>query len=298
MQTVRQHGLGLVLGVLLGASLGAAPVLVLEPETYSWGRQTENKGAYPFSFTVKNTGDEALVISKVRPGCSCTEVTLKKDALAPGEATEMTGVLTTKGTEGGMRKGIILSTNDPNRPTAIATLDIRFPIPGEGLRLRGTTVYCTLRDDAIRAYLVVENCEEGTPLQVQAMELPEGWDCAQTLPVAIQPEERVTLTLSCPVAGGATVEPFEDLPFTLITDSPKTPRLQGTLLYRPPRAATSRVPAPAVGGASAAPAPAAVRWPLAPVGVSPIAPATTPVPLPAGVPVPTVKPTGAGVAAP
>ncbi|NLF31897.1 MAG: DUF1573 domain-containing protein, partial [Planctomycetes bacterium] len=267
MWTLRHHGFGMILGILIGGSLGAAPVLVLEPATYEWGRQTDNKGAYPFSFTVKNTGDEALVISKVRPGCSCTEVTLKKEALAPGESTEMTGVLTTKGTEGSMRKGIILTTNDPNRPTAVATLDIRFPIAGEGLRLRGNTVYCSLRDDAIRAYLVVENCEEATPLQIEAMELPEGWDCAQTLPVAVPPEERVTLVLSRPLVEGATVEPFENLAFTLIADSPKTPRLQGTLVYRPPRSGTSLVPSPAVGGTAPVPAASpAVRWPLAPVG--------------------------------
>ncbi len=273
------------MAVFLGGMAGwAAPALVLEPTVFDWGRQTENKGEYPFTFVVKNAGDQELEITRVRAGCSCTKVDLKKDKLAPGESTEMTGVLTTKGIEGPVQKGIILTSNDPVHQTTIANLTIRFPINGEGLRIRGNPVWARLRDGALWAFAVVENCEPQTPIKVEAMELPEGWDSKQTLPVVVAPEERQTLVLVRNVAEDAAATPFDGLPFTLVTDCPKTPRVSGTLNYRPETFGAAAGTAAPQGEAPK------VRWPMArPAGLTPApvtAPAADATPAPAAVPAP------------
>lgn len=278
---------------LVGAlAAWAGPSLVLEPAVFDWGRQAENKGDYPFTFTVKNGGDEELQISRVRPGCSCTKVELKKQNLAPGESTEMTGSLSTKGIEGAMQKGIILTSNDPVHQTTVANLSIRFPINGQGVRLRGDPTTARLRQGALWAYVVVENCEPDTEAKIEAMELPPGWDCQQALPVPIKPEDRFSLVLTKPVGEGMEPAPFANLPFTLVTDCAKTPRVQGFLVYQPDaRAGTVlSTPAPEAG--------AKVRWPMAkPVSPSP-APITAPVTLPVPTVPPPAPPAGAGPAVP
>jgi len=279
------HLTGLVVALVTGGFASGGPVLRLEPATYGWGRQVENKGEYAFTFTVTNAGDEELRIARVRPACSCTKVELKKQNLAPGESTQMTGVLTTKGTEGTMRKGIILSSNDPLHDTTVATLEIRFPLDCQGVRIRGTPVMAVLRQEALWAHVVVENCDPEQPAQVLAVELPEGWRCAQSLPVRIQPEERVSVSLTKTVNGTAAPAPFGNVAFTLVTDSPQSLRVQGTIAYRPDGTATviSAPGTPLALGGSKAP----VRWPLsrpapvvAPVVSLPsgprVAPATAP----------------------
>jgi hypothetical protein len=266
-----------VLASVAAGVVCAGPVLTLEPTIFEWGRQAENKENYPFSFTVKNTGDEELQITRVRPGCSCTQVDLKKQTLAPGETTEMKGVLSTKGIEGTLQKGIILTSNDPVRQTTVANLSIRFPINGQGLRLRGAQTSARLRQGALWAYLVVENCEPDTAITIEAMELPAGWDCPQALPMTVKPEDRITITLNRPLGSEEEPEPFDNLPLTLVTDCAKTPRIAGTLSYKPDTRSTAV-------STAAGDTVAQVRWPMAkPVSLAP-APVTAPTPMPAQLP--------------
>ena len=280
-------------GLLAWCSVWAGPSIVLEPPTFDWGRQTENKGEYTYTFTVKNAGDEELQITRIRPGCSCTKVELKKQNLAPGESTEMTGALKTTGVEGAMQKGIILTTNDPLHQTMMANLAIRFAINGQGLRIKGNPVAVRLRQDTLWAYVMLENCEPDKAIRIEAMELPEGWDCQQTLPVTVAAEDRTSVVLTRPL--GANVEPqaFDSLPFTVVTDSAKTPRVQGALSYRPETRGTAvSAPAGQLAGGTGAPA---VRWPMAKPAplVAPVtAPAVAP-PAPVSVVGPAVVPSAA-----
>ena len=259
-------------GLLVWGNAWGAPAIVTEPQTFNWGRQAENKGEYAYTIAVKNAGDEELQITNIRAGCSCTKVDMKKKNLAPGESTEMTGTLTTKGVEGVMQKAIILTTNDPLNQTTMVTLAIRFPVNGEGVRIKYSPVVANWRDGALVAYVTVENCEPNTPAKIEAMELPEGWDSPQALPITIAPEDRTGVILTRKAEVKSEVAAFDALPFALITDSAKTPRLKGALAYTlsapahplqappgPPAAAPGTTPTPLPGTAAppAPPAPAA-----------------------------------------
>lgn len=219
--------------VLSSVVARAAPRLEMEPETYEWGRQEENKGLYEFRFVLRNTGDASLHITKVRPGCGCTKVDLKQETLAPGESTEMTGTLKTAGSEGKMSKSIAMTTDDPTRPTSMATLSIRFPYAGVGLKPSYNPAAARLSNGTLRADIRLVNCETVTPVQVQAMELPPGWDCEGELPVTVGPEEEYTLRLFRPVAGDETPAAFDALKCVLRTDCDKKPTVDVVLAYRP-----------------------------------------------------------------
>lgn len=290
------------LALLCPAGLRSAPAIVVDPPTANLGRQVENKGEYNFRFTVKNTGDEVLQITRVRPGCSCTKVELKKTELAPGESTEMTGVLTTRGVEGLMSKGIILTSNDPVHATTVANVEVRFPYAGVGLVLRGNPTAARLRQGALWAYVTVVNCEPDREARIEAMELPEGWDCVQTLPVIVRAEDRMVIQLKRDVGEAIEPEAFSDLPFTFVTDSAKTPRVQGAITYKPVTKPISMV-SPAVSRGPEAKGPA-VRWPMTkPVPGNPAPAASVPTAPGASTgagagPGPTSVPAAGGVAAP
>jgi hypothetical protein len=247
-----------------------APAVMIEPSTFDWGRQAENKGEYAYAFKVTNVGNEELQIASVRPGCSCTKVALKKQNLAPGESTEMTGSLSTKDIEGTLRKVIVLVSNDPTNPSAMATLAIRFPINGTGLRMKMAPSPVRLQPEGFSAHVVVENCEPDTVIRIEAMELPEGWGSLAPLPIEVSAEDHIDVIITGRVKPGAAGQAFDGVPFTVITSSPKTPRVQGTLTYRPAPPAPAPV-APAVPAGTPPSAPQAVPAPPAapPAGATP-----------------------------
>lgn len=266
----RTHTIGtILLGWLLALPLAAGPRLVIEPADFEWGRQPDNKGTYEFLFTLRNAGDAPLEITNVRPGCGCTKVDLKQNTLAAGESTTMSGVLDTKGIEGHMRKGIILTTTDPERRTVVANLDIRFPFNCQGLRMRMTSYAARLQRDALWVYVQVENCDAAKAIQIQGVEVRQGWTCVDSLPITVEPEMRQLLRLTRPVEEGTEPDAFSDLPFKILSDSPLTPELEGSISYRPRASASLDVTQPS---ASSAPK---VRWPMvrplaaAPAGAQP-----------------------------
>lgn len=68
------------------------------------------------SFTLKNTGNEPLVIKAVRPTCGCTVVDYDKE-IAAGETGEVHAKLDTAGFKGAISKSVLVMTDDPISPT-------------------------------------------------------------------------------------------------------------------------------------------------------------------------------------
>lgn len=88
---------------------------------YDWGDVKLKDGPLKGSVTVKNVGDEELVIQNVKPSCGCTTAPIQKDRLKPGESTQIDVSL--KISHGGpVNKSIRVASNDPTSPNAIITL--------------------------------------------------------------------------------------------------------------------------------------------------------------------------------
>jgi len=63
-------------------------------------------------FTVKNTGDAPLVISEVRPSCSCTVADKPEDPIAPGASAEIVAKVETENVSSkSVTKTVTLVTN-------------------------------------------------------------------------------------------------------------------------------------------------------------------------------------------
>jgi len=63
-------------------------------------------------FTVKNTGDAPLVISEVRPSCSCTVADKPEDPIAPGASAEIVAKVETENVSSkSVTKSVTLVTN-------------------------------------------------------------------------------------------------------------------------------------------------------------------------------------------
>jgi hypothetical protein len=65
------------------------------------------------AFRFRNSGNNPLIIESVRPGCGCTVADYPKEAIAPGQEAEITGVFDSHDREGYQHKEITVKANTP-----------------------------------------------------------------------------------------------------------------------------------------------------------------------------------------
>ena len=75
-----------------------------------------------YSFVVKNTGENTLIIRKVKTSCGCTAADLKKTEIKPGEETSIDVKFDSSGTHGKQLKTITVICNDPANPKILLTI--------------------------------------------------------------------------------------------------------------------------------------------------------------------------------
>lgn len=107
-------------------------------QTISFDKTTIDYGTVKFSadgqkvFTVTNTGDKPLIISKVQPSCGCTSPEWSQDPILPGKSGKIKVVYDTKRT-GNFRKLIEVFSNDPvNSRSVIYIEGIVEAAPAQG----------------------------------------------------------------------------------------------------------------------------------------------------------------------
>ncbi|MFM8770635.1 MAG: DUF1573 domain-containing protein [Candidatus Kapaibacterium sp.] len=107
--------LSAVVAVFAAVSASAqAKLEVVGGDTYDWGKVKPPKEGYlEASIQMKNTGDRAVRITEVRPGCGCTKTDPDKYDLKPGEVSTMKVKLNISPTQAGsLTKSITLSWAD------------------------------------------------------------------------------------------------------------------------------------------------------------------------------------------
>lgn len=67
------------------------------------------------TFTFYNTGDEPLILTSVKSGCSCTVAKLKKDTIQPNERGEITAKYNTK-KPGAFNRKLTVYSNSSVKP--------------------------------------------------------------------------------------------------------------------------------------------------------------------------------------
>ena len=70
-------------------------------------------------YKIQNLGEDTLRITSVKPACGCTSAPLKKNNLAPGEATDLEVSFDAKNMMGKVSKSVTVSSNDPATPSMV-----------------------------------------------------------------------------------------------------------------------------------------------------------------------------------
>lgn len=147
--------------------LYAAPKLVVTPETYDFGEAPSGESVQA-PFTLRNGGDEPLIISYVRTSCGCTTTALEKRELAPGEETSLVATLSLKGRSGPQSKHLTIGSNDPDHP------DRQALIQGAAvcyLTISPSLIYLSSIPQGQPVTRTVEiTSENNTPFQILAIE--------------------------------------------------------------------------------------------------------------------------------
>lgn len=106
----------LVLAATFAAGLHAAPKIECDQPKYDFGTSL-NDQTIEHVFTLRNAGDEELVIQNVQPSCGCTLAELGDRNLAPGETTTVKARLDLTNRLGRQDKHISVFSNDPANRT-------------------------------------------------------------------------------------------------------------------------------------------------------------------------------------
>lgn len=97
------------------AAQAAQPKITLSTELWDFGDVWYGQKLNS-SVTIKNEGDEALKINRVRASCGCTAGQAKKNILQPGESTEVAVSFDSKKRQGQVNTQVNIFSNDPDRP--------------------------------------------------------------------------------------------------------------------------------------------------------------------------------------
>ena len=103
-----------------GKAMDGGPEIAMDKEIHDYG--TIKKGANGVSeFTIKNDGNEPLIISKAKGSCGCTVPDWPKEPIMPGESAVMTVRYDTKRV-GPINKSVTITSNASNEPTKVVRI--------------------------------------------------------------------------------------------------------------------------------------------------------------------------------
>jgi hypothetical protein len=69
--------------------------------------------------TLKNSGSDTLIISRVDVSCGCTGTMVSQDHIAPGDTGSLLITFNSKNFRGSVHKTVTISSNDPAQPQAL-----------------------------------------------------------------------------------------------------------------------------------------------------------------------------------
>lgn len=113
-----------IFGILMAATFGmqaqavnGGPVIELDKDVHDYGT-IEQHGNGVCEFTLTNTGDEPLIISKAKGSCGCTVPSYDKEPIMPGETSQIKVKYDTKRV-GPINKSVTITSNATNAPTKV-----------------------------------------------------------------------------------------------------------------------------------------------------------------------------------
>jgi hypothetical protein len=106
------------------------PRIAVEPTVFDFGKAQQEK-TLEKEFSVRNLGNEDLVIESVSTTCGCTVADGYSKVVKPGDSTPLRVKLQTRTVVGKMSRSVIIKSNDPSgRPLELkveATVERQSP---------------------------------------------------------------------------------------------------------------------------------------------------------------------------
>ena len=87
-------------------------ISIIGGDTYDWGNVKPKDNPLKTTIIIKNTGNQELHITSVRPGCGCTNAPLSKDKISPNDTASVQVTLNIGANSGSVTKNITFSSND------------------------------------------------------------------------------------------------------------------------------------------------------------------------------------------
>lgn len=101
--------------IVAAGTAGGVPQIVCEAPEYDFGRRPDSETVV-HEYQIKNAGDTALTIKRVKASCGCTAAQSDKETLAPGETSVVEAKFKLAGRHGKQRKTITVESDDPAKP--------------------------------------------------------------------------------------------------------------------------------------------------------------------------------------
>ncbi len=96
----------------------AGPRVRVEPSSFDFGRALPDRKLQK-EFTLRNVGDQDLVIERVTTTCGCTGAIAGKTRVGPGERTTLNVTLETRAFRGRLERSVLVVSNDPKTPSLV-----------------------------------------------------------------------------------------------------------------------------------------------------------------------------------
>lgn len=109
--------------------LAQPKIQIVGGDTYEWKRATPKDNPLTGKITIKNIGNQQLIINNIIPSCGCTSTSDYKKELQPGESTTFEVTLRISGYSGEVTKSVRIISNDPDTPTKYLTLKANIVQP-------------------------------------------------------------------------------------------------------------------------------------------------------------------------
>ena len=173
------------------------PNLILSEEEWDFGVVKPNEKPTHI-FTLKNEGDEELIIEKVWASCVCVETSISNTNIRPGKYAELKAIFDTTGYGGKVKKDVYIRSNDPMEPEKRILLNIEIEHQSKPVIIISKTEWnmgLVSQGGIFNLTFTIEN-QGDAELIIDKIETYEHIQHNTTFPLKILPKEKFELMLT------------------------------------------------------------------------------------------------------
>jgi hypothetical protein len=173
------------------------PKMVLSETEWDFGVVKPNEKPSKI-ITIKNEGDEDLLIERARASCGCVKVSLSTKWIKSGKSAELTITFDTTGYDGKVKKDIFITSNDFQEPEKRMSVSVEVehqPNPIFNLSPTEWNLSLLSQGDKPSLSMMIENIGD-KDLVIDKLEVYKHMSYNVTLPLTILPQGKQEIILT------------------------------------------------------------------------------------------------------